>query len=85
MIKSPRKPLSNASASPSKESFGNDEEQIIVWTNRNLKYIFKRMFEFSIDLPFNSYSDFESFTILDEEKMCEANPNLKKQLDDPSM
>lgn len=48
-------------SSPTKTSFEDKEEgKIIVWTNRNMKYIFKRMFEFSIDLPYNAYGDFES-------------------------
>lgn len=62
-----------------------DEENIMVWTNKNMRYIFRRMFEFSIDLPYNLFETFETFTICDEAMMIEANPQLKKQLNDKSM
>ena len=50
-----------------------------------MRYIFKKLFEFSIDMPFDLFDDFKSFTICDEDKMIEANPNLKKELANTSM
>jgi hypothetical protein len=40
--------------------------EFLVWTNRNLKYIFNKMFEVAIDLPQAMSQDFEEMEILDE-------------------
>ena len=40
----------------------NDE---IIWTNKNLRYVFRRLFEFSIEFPENSFFDFEDLEMVD--------------------
>ena len=75
---SPRTKATASFGSPGRSE--REEDKMIVWSNRNLKYIFTRMFQLSIDFPFDASAAFESFAILDEEKMFEANPNLKSQI-----
>ena len=36
-----------------------------MWTNKNLKYIFKRLFEFSIDLPVDAQEEFADLEMVD--------------------
>ena len=36
-----------------------------MWTNKNLKYIFKRLFEFSIDFPIDAQEDFADLEMVD--------------------
>lgn len=43
----------------------NSDSDKIIWTNKNLKYIFKRLFDFSIDLPEDVDLDFSDLEMVD--------------------
>ena len=59
--------------------------EFLVWTNRNLKYIFNRMFEIAIDLPISMKEEFEKMEILDEKMLLSTVDGLAKDLRNPGL
>ena len=57
----------------------------LVWTNRNLKYIFKRMFQVAIDLPMIMRDQFEEMEILDEQLLLKTVEGLGRDLSNPNL
>lgn len=37
------------------------DREILSWTNKNMRYVFKRMFEVSIDFPINAWPNYEEY------------------------
>ena len=37
------------------------DKEILSWTNKNMKYVFKRMFEVSINFPIDAWPNYEKY------------------------
>jgi hypothetical protein len=61
--------LANASilapSSGGTQAIQNNADDEIIWTNKNLKYVFKRLFEFSIDVPASAWLEFSDLEMVD--------------------
>jgi hypothetical protein len=47
------------------QAIQNKDDDEIIWTNKNLKHVFKRLFEFSIDLPASAFLEFSDLEMVD--------------------
>lgn len=74
--KSAKSILMSSGSSPGKES----REDFIVWSNPNLKHIFKRIFTLSIDIAKDLKAEFATIDILDVDLLMK-DPVTKSQIE----
>lgn len=75
---SPRKSPYRRTTTNESEPEYNPKKDIIMWSNKNLKHIFIRLLEFSINLPFDLDQTFQEYGISDFEVIVQEYPELRQ-------